>query len=103
MQEVKREINEYVQKVIELIEKEIVSNHNPHPKAERKYIYNIPNHQILNHPRLPFTLVKTKSCIYMNEYEKIYPITEIVNELRKKYPNYEVNFELDKYRIIIKY
>ena len=98
-----KEINEYIEKVIELIEKEIVYNHNPHPKAERKYIYNIANHKILNHPRLPFSVVKTKSCIYMNEYEKIYPINELVNELRKKHPNYEVNFELDKYRIIIKY
>ena len=49
MQEANEEINKYVQKVIELIEKEIVANHNPHPKVERKYIYNIPNHQILNH------------------------------------------------------
>jgi hypothetical protein len=39
----------------------------------------------------------------MNEYENIYPITELVNELRKKHPTYIVNFELDKYRIIIKY
>lgn len=97
------EINEYVQKVITLIEKEIVANHNPHPKAERKYIYNIPNHQILNHPRLPLCVVKTKSCIYMNEYENIYPINELVDGLIKKHPTYIVNFELDKYRIIIKY
>jgi hypothetical protein len=98
-----KEINEYIEKVIELIAQDIIYTHNPHPKAERKYIYNIPNHQILNHPRLPFSVVKTKKCIYMNEYENIYPINELVDGLRKKYPNYEVNFELDKYRIIIKY
>jgi len=96
------DINEYIEKVIELIDKDMIFKYNPHPKAEKRYIYNIPSTDILNHPRLPYNLVKTKTCYYMNDYENIYPITELVNGLRKKYPNYEVDFDLSKYRIIIK-
>ena len=77
------DINEYIEKVIELIDKDMIFKYNPHPKAEKRYVYNSPSTDILNHPRLPYNLVKTKTCYYMNDYENIYTTNNFNNAFAK--------------------
>jgi hypothetical protein len=97
------ELNNYINEVINLIDKDMIYKYNPHPKADRIYIYNISYPDIPNHPKLPYSIVKTKLLFYYNDYQNIYPIKELVDELKNKYPNYKIEYDVNKDRIIIRW
>ena len=77
------DIQDYVNKVVEVIAKEIIFRYPNLNKTVKKYIYLFNNHGIPNHPTLPYSIIKNKKSIYQNDYENIYPIDEIINKLLK--------------------
>ena len=95
------DIQIYVNKVIEVIEKEILFRYPNLNKTVKKYIYLFNKHNIPIHPILPYSINVTKKCIYQNDYENIYPIKELINNLKKKFPNYLIFLNNDKTGIII--
>ena len=84
------ELDKYINAVVDAIEREIIFRFQNLNKTVKKYIYFFNNHGIPNHPTLPFSIIKNKKCFYQNDYENIYPIDEIIKNLKKKFMNYKI-------------
>jgi hypothetical protein len=95
------ELDKYINAVVDAIEREIIFRFQNLNKTVKKYIYFFNNHGIPNHPTLPFSIIKNKKCFYQNDYENIYPIDEIIKNLKKKFMNYKILLNEDKTGIII--
>lgn len=95
------ELEKYVNDVVKAIEREIKFRFQNLNKTVKQYIYIFNNHGIPNHPILPYSIVKNKQCIYKNDYENIYPIDEIIKNLKKIFINYKIILNNDKTAIII--
>ena len=95
------ELEKYVNDAVNAIEREILFRFQNLNKTVKKYIYFFNNHGIPNHPALPYLISKTKKCFYQNDYENIYPIDEIIKNLKKKFMNYKILLNEDKTGIII--
>lgn len=103
--EYKQQIKKYVDEVINVITIDMINNLNPHPHALKKYVYSIGNngiYKLLNHPQLPDIVIKRMNgLIYKNELEKIYPIDELINGLKQKFPDSKIILNLNKTTITI--
>ena len=103
--EYKQQIKKYVDEVINVITIDMISNLNQHPKAIKKYFYTIGNYgqyKLLKHPQLPdIAIKKLNGMVYKNEIEKIYPIEELINGLKEKFPDCKIILNLDKTVITI--
>ena len=95
------ELDKYINAVVDAIEREIIFRFQNLNKTVKKYIYFFNNHGIPNHPTLPFSIIKNKKCFYQNDYENIYPIDEIIKNLKKKFMNYKILLNEEKTGIII--
>jgi hypothetical protein len=98
------EIEKYINDVVNAIEREILFRFQNLNKTVKKYIYFFNNHGLPNHP--PYSISKTKTYIYQNDYENIYPIKEIIKKLSEslvlaKFINYKILLNDDKTGIII--
>ena len=102
--EYKQQIKKYVDEVINVITNDLISNLNPHPNAPKKYVYTIGNfgsYILLKHPQLPYQVVRNLKCVYKNEIEKIYPISELMDGLREKFPDSKIILNYEKTTITI--
>jgi hypothetical protein len=103
--EYKQQIKKYVDEVINVILIDMINNLNSHPNAIKKYVYSIGNfgsYKLLNHPHLPDIVIKRMNgLIYKNEIEKIYPIDELINGLKEKFPDSKIILNLNKTIITI--
>ena len=94
-------VKEYVNKIIDLITKEIIFRLNPHPNGDKKYAYNFARKNIPNHPTLPYIIAKTKTQLYTNDFINILPINEIIEALKRKFPECKITLNEFKGEIII--
>jgi hypothetical protein len=103
--EYKQQIKKYVDDVINVISLDMINNLNPHPNALKKYVYTIGNngiYKLLNHPQLPYIAIKQlNGLVYRNEIEKIYPIDELMDGLKEKFPDSKIILNLNKTAITI--
>ena len=102
--ECKQQIKKYVDQVINVITLDLVNRLNPHPNWLKKYVYVIGNqssYKLLNHPQLPDIVIKNMKGVYKNEIEKIYPIDELIEGLKEKFPDSKITLNLDKTAITI--
>lgn len=100
----KQEIKKYVDDVINIIVNDLIANFNPHPNATKRYVYTIGNfgkYTLLRHPQLPDQLVRTLSSVYKNDIERIYPIDELMEGLKEKFPKYKIILNFEKTKITI--
>lgn len=117
----KQEIKKYVDGVINIIANDLIANFNPHPNATKRYVYTIGNfgpsleapaskwrysplrgpYTLLRHPQLPSQVVKNLSSVYKNDIERIYPINELMEGLKEKFPKYKITLNFEKTKIII--
>jgi len=100
----KQEIKKYVDGVINIIVNDLIANFNPHPNATKRYVYTIGNfgpYTLLRHPQLPSQVVKNLSSVYKNDIERIYPINELMEGLKEKFPKYKITLNFEKTKIII--
>jgi len=70
----------------------------------KKYVYVIGNqssYKLLNHPQLPDIVIKNMKGVYKNEIEKIYPIDELMEGLKEKFPDSNITLNLNKTAITI--
>jgi histidinol phosphatase-like PHP family hydrolase len=103
--EYKQQIKKYVDDVINVISLDMINNLNPHANALKKYVYTIGNngiYKLLNHPQLPYIAIKRlNGLVYRNEIEKIYPIDELMDGLKEKFPDSKIILSLNKTTITI--
>jgi histidinol phosphatase-like PHP family hydrolase len=103
--EYKQQIKKYVDDVINVISLDMINNLNPHPNVLKKYVYTIGNngiYKLLNHPQLPDIAIKRlNGLVYRNEIEKIYPIDELMDGLKEKFPDSKIILNLNKTAITI--
>ena len=102
--EYKQQIKKYVDQVVNVITLDLVNRLNPHPNWLKKYVYVIGNqssYKLLNHPQLPDIVIKNMKGVYKNEIEKIYPIDELMEGLKEKFPDSNITLNLNKTAITI--
>lgn len=83
-------LNKYVEQVVNIIVKEIADCR----KFTPKYVYSFGKPLIPGHPPHPPYKPQFK-YLYKNDIEHIYPVNEIYNSLKSKFPDSKVS--LDKY------
>lgn len=83
-------MDSYLDKVLEYIEYDFQDKFQNLNKTVKKYTYLLPTH------KLP-----EKKHLYANDYENIYPVKELLESIRFKYPKYFVSFDEDKSEIVI--
>jgi hypothetical protein len=88
-------MDSYLDKVLEYIEYDFQDKFQNLNKTIKKYTYTLPTH------RLPYSISKEKKHLYANDYENIYPIKELLEFIKIRYPKYFVSFNEDKSEIII--
>jgi hypothetical protein len=99
--EYQKELNKYINDVVESVTKEIIFRLNPHRNGDKKYVYNIGKSNIPNHPYLPPLLTKNLKNIYTNDIENIYPINDMIIGLTKKFPDCKIFLNNEKTSITI--
>jgi hypothetical protein len=100
----KQQIKKYVDEVVNVITSDLIANFNPHPNATKRYVYTIGNfgaYTLLRHPQLPSQVVKNLSSVYKNDIERIYPINELMEGLKEKFPKYRITLNFEKTTITI--
>jgi len=88
-------MDSYLDKVLEYIEYDFQDKFQNLNKTVKKYTYLLPTH------KLPYSMAKEKKHLYANDYENIYPVKELLESIRFKYPKYFVSFNEDKSEIVI--
>jgi hypothetical protein len=88
-------MDSYLDKVLEYIEYDFQDKFQNLNKTVKKYTYFLPTH------KLPYSITKEKKHLYANDYEHIYPMKELLESIRFKYPKYFVSFNEDKSEIVI--
>lgn len=88
-------MDSYLDKVLEYIEYDFQDKFQNLNKTVKKYTYPLPTH------KLPYSMSKEKKHLYANDYENIYPVKELLESIRFKYPKYFVSFNEDKSEIVI--
>lgn len=83
-------LNKYVEQVVNIIVKEIAACY----KFTPKYVYQFGIAQPPGHPPHP-PYKSTFKYLYKNDIEHIYPVNEIYNSLKSRFPDSKVT--LDKY------
>ena len=99
-----KQIKKYVDEVINVIINDLIANFNPHPNALKKYVYTIGNlgkYTLLRHPQLPDEVIHNLQCVYKNDIERIYPINELMDGLKERFPKYRIILNLEKTTITI--
>jgi hypothetical protein len=99
--EYQNEVNKFVKQLVELISFEVIKVLNPKFNNVKKYTYFFENHSIQNHPILPYIITKDKTHFYKNDYINIYPVKELIEELKIKFPDSQVKINDNKTGIII--
>jgi hypothetical protein len=95
----KNAIKKYTQEVVNVIAKDLVSQLNSRDK--KTYIYRFGKPYLMGHPVVPPSQNKTLYNVYQNEVEKIYPVNEIFNALKLKFPDSIVTMDAYTYHITI--
>ena len=88
-------MDSYLDKVIEYIEYDFQDKFQNLNKTIKKYTYLLPTH------KLPYSIASSKKHLYANDYENIYPVEELLESIRFKFPKYFVSFNEDKSEIVI--
>ena len=88
-------MDSYLDKVLEYIEYDFQDKFQNLNKTTKKYTYLLPIH------KLPYSMSKEKKHLYANDYENIYPIKELLEIIKIRYPKYFVSFNEDKSEIVI--
>lgn len=83
-------LNKYVEQVVNIIAKEVAVCH----KFTPKYVYSFGKPQPPGHPPHP-PYKSTFQYLYKNDIENIYPVNEIYNSLKRRFPDSKVS--LDNY------
>lgn len=99
--EYQNEVNKFVKQLVELISFEVIKVLNPRFNNVKKYTYFFENHSIKNHPILPYVITKGKTHFYKNDYMNIYPVKELIEELKNKFPDSQVKINDNKNGIVI--
>ena len=85
----------YLDKVLEYIEYDFNDKFQNLNKTIKKYTY------ILSIHKLPYSMSSLKSHLYANDYEHIYPVKELLDEIRFKFPKCFISLNEDKTGITI--
>lgn len=88
-------MDSYLDKVIEYIEYDFHDKFQNLNKTIKKYIYIFSTH------KLPYSMSCLKTHLYANDYEHIYPIKELIDEIRFIFPKYFISLNEEKTGIII--
>ena len=88
-------MDSYLDKVLEYIEYDFQDKFQNLNKTTKKYTYLLPIH------KLPYSMSKEKKHLYDNESETIYPVKELLEFIKIRYPKYFVSFNEDKSEIVI--
>ena len=83
-----RSIEKYTNEVVDVITKDLVSQLNS--RAQKIYVYRFGKPYLPGHPQVPPSKNKSLYNVYQNEVEKIYPINNIFNKLKLKFPDCNV-------------
>lgn len=95
----KNAVKKYTQEVVNIIAKDLVSQLNS--RAQKLYVYRFGNPYLLGHPVVPPSKNNSLNYAYQNEVEKIYPVNEIFNALKCKFPDCKVTMDAHTYNISI--
>jgi hypothetical protein len=95
----KNAISKYTQEVVNVIAKDLVSQLNS--RAKKTYIYRFGKPYLQGHPVVPPSQNNSLHNVYQNEVEKIYPVNEIFNALKSKFPDCIVTMDPYTYHITI--
>lgn len=99
-----QQIKKYVDEVVNVITSDLIATFNPHPNATKRYVYTIGNfgaYTLVKHPQLPDTIINNLQCVYKNDIERIYPINELMEGLKEKFPKYRITLNFEKTKITI--
>jgi hypothetical protein len=92
-------VKKYTTEVVETITKDLISRLNS--KAMPKYVYRFGKPYLPGHPQVPPCQNQSHKNAYQNEVEKIYPVNQIFDALKAKYPDCKVTMDSDSYNITI--
>ena len=94
-----RSIEKYTNEVVDVITKDLVSQLNS--RAQKIYVYRFGKPYLPGHPQVPPSKNKSLYNVYQNEVEKIYPINNIFNKLKLKFPDCNVTLDNVTFNITI--
>jgi hypothetical protein len=94
-----KEVEKYTSEVVEAITKNLVSQLNS--KGCQKYTYYFGKSHLPGHPHIPPFLNNNQKNIYQNDYENIYPVYDIFNALKAKFPDVTITMNKHTFDITL--